>query len=399
LMLVTPASYLLSFVSILFANSVALIFIGRFMSGMGLGLVLATTSVYIVEIATTDMRGLLGCFVQFLGGIGVLLTFSLGAVLNWWQLAAALITLVPPFVIGMYIAPESPRWLFSKGREDEGRESLSWLRGAQCPAIDREIAQIKGEIEEALRDKITINDLLEPAILKPFLIAITMYAILNLSGLNIMIFYCNTIFQYSGSSLNHNVASIIVAILLLISSFLAIIVIKVLPRKIILITSIVGMSICYLILGGCFHQLEKGWRISLHNANATNEQVIPPEPGHIGWIAPLSICVLLFIGNGGYGTLIWVVMAELLPPRVRATANAIVICMGFILGFVMSKTFVDLIDAIHASGTFWLYGAVCLVGTLYTIFFVPETKGKTIEEIQQMFSPSPDEKKKRGSVA
>jgi len=366
---------------------------------MGLGLVLATTSVYIVEIATTDMRGLLGCFVQFLGGIGVLLTFSLGAVLNWWQLAAALITLVPPFVIGMYIAPESPRWLFSKGREDEGRESLSWLRGAQCPAIDREIAQIKGEIEEALRDKITINDLLEPAILKPFLIAITMYAILNLSGLNIMIFYCNTIFQYSGSSLNHNVASIIVAILLLISSFLAIIVIKVLPRKIILITSIVGMSICYLILGGCFHQLEKGWRISLHNANATNEQVIPPEPGHIGWIAPLSICVLLFIGNGGYGTLIWVVMAELLPPRVRATANAIVICMGFILGFVMSKTFVDLIDAIHASGTFWLYGAVCLVGTLYTIFFVPETKGKTIEEIQQMFSPSPDEKKKRGSVA
>ena len=89
-------------------------------------------------------------------------------------------------------------------------------------------------------------------------------------------------------------------------------------------------------------------------------QVIPPDPGHIGWIAPLSICVLLFIGNGGYGTLIWVVMAELLPPRlvalslsflfarVRATANAIVICMGFILGFVMSKTFVDLIDAIHA---------------------------------------------------
>ena len=123
---------------------------------------------------------------------------------------------------------------------------------------NREIAQIKGEIQEALENKITINDLLEPAILKPFLIAITMYIILNLTGLNIMIFYCNTIFQYSGSSLNYNVASIIVAILLLISSFLAIIVITKLPRKIILITSIVGMAVCYLILGGCFHQLEKG---------------------------------------------------------------------------------------------------------------------------------------------
>ena len=96
--------------------------------------------------------------------------------------------------------------------------------------------------------------------------------------------------------------------------------------------------------------------------------------------------------------------------------------MGFILGFVMSKTFVDLINAIHArfssklnlkisighfshklfinrinvthdSGTFWLYGAVCLVGSFYTIFFVPETKGKSIEEIQQMFSSSPEEKR------
>ena len=85
----------------------------------------------------------------------------------------------------------------------------------------REIAQIKGEIEEALRDKITINDLLEPAILKPFLIAITMYAILNLSGLNIMIFYCNFIFKYSGFSLNHDMASII----LLVSSLLAIFII------------------------------------------------------------------------------------------------------------------------------------------------------------------------------
>ena len=111
-------------------------------------------------------------------------------------------------------------------------------------------------------------------------------------------------------------------------------------------------------------------------------------------------------------------LATFLFGRVRATANAIVICMGFILGFVMSKTFVDLINAIHAryscyllvissfltfmnidSGTFWLYGGVCLVGTFYTIFFVPETKGKTIEEIQQMFSSSSEERRKGSAVS
>ena len=114
----------------------------------------------------------------------------------------------------------------------------------------------------------------------------------------------------------------------------------------------------------------------------------PYDPGHVGWIAPLSILLLLFLGNGGYGTLIWVVMAELLPPRVRAQANAIVICFGFILGFIMSKTFVDLIGILQASGTFWLYGAVCVLGTIFTAIFVPETRGKTIEEIRNLFVPN-----------
>ena len=79
------------------------------MNGIGLGFVLATVSVYIVEIATTDMRGFLGCFVQFLGSVGVLLTFCVGAVLNWWQLALVHLGMVVPFVIAMWFIPESPR--------------------------------------------------------------------------------------------------------------------------------------------------------------------------------------------------------------------------------------------------------------------------------------------------
>lgn len=115
----------------------------------------------------------------------------------------------------------------------------------------------KGLLEEE-ENKITIKDLLEPAIFKPFTIAIIMYFFLNLSGLNIMIFYCNSIFFYSGSSLNSNVASIIAAIVLLVSSFVAIIIITKLPRKIILIVSMAGMSVCYVILGACFRSIEEG---------------------------------------------------------------------------------------------------------------------------------------------
>ena len=113
--------------------------------------------------------------------------------------------------------------------------------------------------------------------------------------------------------------------------------------------------------------------------------------------------ILLFLGNGGYGTLVWVVVAEMLPPRVRAVTNSVNICASFILGFVASKVFVDLTMAIGTDSewvfqvsysctvaggpaTFWLYGGVCLIGAVFTFFCVPETKGKSIEEIQKMFA-------------
>lgn len=107
-------------------------FFYRFFNGVGLGFVLSTATIYIVEIASTDMRGVLGCFIQFMGGgrgkndskmqllflpqgFGVLLTFVLGYWLNWWQLAAAKMVLVIPFIMGMYLVPESPHWYYSKG--------------------------------------------------------------------------------------------------------------------------------------------------------------------------------------------------------------------------------------------------------------------------------------------
>ena len=113
--------------------------------------------------------------------------------------------------------------------------------------------------------------------------------------------------------------------------------------------------------------------------------------------------ILLFLGNGGYGTLVWVVVAEMLPPRGRAVTNSVNICASFSLGFVASKVFVDLTMAISMNSewvfqvsysctvaggpaTFWLYGGVCLIGAVFTFFCVPETKGKSIEEIQKMFA-------------
>jgi len=387
LMFVASGFYAGGFLLITLASSAELIYSGRFMNGVGLGFVLATVSVYIVEIATTDMRGFLGCFVQFLGSVGVLLTFCVGAVLNWWQLALVHLGMVVPFVVAMWFIPESPRWLIMKGNEWAAEESLKWLRGRGPEALDREIEKIKKEIAVRKRERNSITLLLDPQVFKPFAICMSMMFFLQMSGFNVMVFYCVTIFEQVGSTIDPNIASIIVGVVLLVSCFVALGVVSQLGRKVILVLSIFGMSICHISLGTCFYLKETSslapLEISSNSSDVTQTTIYTSV---VGWLPLVSVVGFLFLGNIGYGTLIWVVTAELLPPRVRAMANSFIICFAFITGFIVAKTFVDLIKSpLRESGTFWLYGGICFIGGIFTLIFVPETRNKSIEEIQEYF--------------
>ncbi|XP_023346118.1 facilitated trehalose transporter Tret1-2 homolog [Eurytemora carolleeae] len=387
LLWVCTVNYALGFILILVANNTIFIYIGRFLNGVGLGLVLATVSVYIVEIATTDMRGILGCFVQFQGSIGVLMTFSLGYVLTWWQLAAAHLVLVLPFFIAMCCVPESPRWLILKGREWEGEVALKWLRGRNPESLDREIDQIKREIAIRKRERISTTMLLESEILKPFLVCLMMMFFLQMSGFNVIVYYCGIIFKDAGSTIHHNLASIIVGSVLLISCFVSLAVVSRLNRKTLLVTSILGMSVCHVGLGTYFHFYTNSPNYASDGKpfDAPGGNMDAPDLPPLGWLPLVSVVGFLFLGNVGYGTLIWVVTAELLPPKVRSIANSIIICFAFVSGFIIAKTFVDLEQSIGYSGTFWFYAAVCFLGAIFTFIFVPETRDKSIEEIQNHF--------------
>ena len=190
---------------------------------MGLGFELAVATVYIVEIASTDMRGILGCFVQFMGSIGVLFTFILGSYLNWYWLAMVNGLTVIFFVIGMICVPESPRWLILKGKFDiplqvwhsfailtltfylfSGKEfsaskSLEWLRGrenAQAEqAVDREIEKIKRDIAAKKKERVSLTQL--RTAWKPFLVSLGMMFLLQFSALNVIVYYAVSIFQIS----------------------------------------------------------------------------------------------------------------------------------------------------------------------------------------------------------
>lgn len=197
-----------------------------------------------------------------------------------------------------------------------------------------------------------------------------------------------------------------------------------LNRKIMLTMSVLGMAVCQLIIGYCMYRNEQrtvAIDLSVNSANLTALN-FPPNmtrcitinsanksetdsistrddivahfdrvhefPAFLGWLPVVAVIGFLFLGNAGYATLVWVVAAELLPPNVRSAANAISICFGFIGGFLVAKTFVDLIVAIQNSGTFYLYSVICFVGFVFVALFVPETKQKTQEEIQRSLNRS-----------
>ena len=298
--------------------------------------------------------------------------------------------MVVPFVAAMWIVPESPRWHIMRGNEWAAEVSLHWLRGRRPALIDREIERIRKEIAAKRRERVSINLLWDRRVLRPFVISMCMMFFLQMSGFNVMVYYCVSIFQLSGSTVDPSVASIIVGVVLLLSCFLALVVVQFMGRKVILVVSIFGMSVCHSVLGACFYIVEQSsgpvpYMAGVDNSTETTTVAAMAEANPAGWLPLVAVLGFLVFGNVGYGTLIWVVTAELLPARVRSVANSVIICFAFVVGFVVAKTFVDLAQSINTSGTFWLYASFCLVGTIFTWIWVPETKGKTIEEIEEYF--------------
>ena len=141
--------------------------------------------------------------------------------------------------------------------------------------------------------------------LKPFLIGLFMMFFLQMSGFNVMVFYCVPIFNSVGVSIDPNLASIIVGATLLLSCFVALAVVSQLGRKVVLVTSILGMAACNILLGTCYHLQQVA------------RDPDTPAPSYLGWLPILAVVGFLFLGNVGYGTLVWVVTAELLPPKVN----------------------------------------------------------------------------------
>lgn len=179
-----------------------------------------------------------------------------------------------------------------------------------------------------------------------------------------------SIFKSAGTNLNPNICAILIGIVQVIVTVLNVVLIDRLGRKPILIFSKIGVIVCLVALGIFFHLK------SLNNDEA---------PEGLGWLPLTSLILYIATYGVGLGPISWVFLSELTPSHIKGFACGFVNSFCWGLGFVVSKTFPDLCLALTPQGCYWLFGGITAIGALFTIFVVPETKGKSLDEINALF--------------
>ena len=342
--------------------------LSRVLLGVAVGLASANAPVYISEVAPPELRGrLVSCF-QLAVTVGILVAYLVGLAFSpneeWrWMLGLGAVPALA-LLVGMLRMPQSPRWLVMVGEDYKARLVLTKIRRDDEKAIDAELAEIK--------DSLAVEpggwrDLLEPAVKAALLVGIGLAILQQVTGINTVIYYAPTIIEYTGvnSGSSAILASLGVGVINVLATIYALYAIDRRGRRPLLFIGVTGMSASLFALGGAF----------LANEGATFVTIVA--------IASLMAYVAAFAIS--LGPIFWLLNSEIYPLHVRSKAAAAGTMANWTFNFIVSLTFLLLIDALGQSGTFFFYGAVGLLTLWFCWRLVPETKGKTLEQIEAIF--------------
>ncbi|KAH7856741.1 hypothetical protein Vadar_005002 [Vaccinium darrowii] len=345
-----------------FAMGALFLDVGRFLTGYGIGIFSFVVPVFVAEIAPKNLRGGLTTLNQLMIVIGSSISFLLGTVLTWRSLA--LIGLIPCIVIffGLFFISESPRWLAKVGKKREFEAALRKLRGKDTD-VSREAAEIQAYIE-ALQSlpKSRILDLFDSRYIRSVIIGVGLMVFQQFGGINGVGFYVSETFAAAGIS--GNVGTIAYAIIQVPVTLLGAILMDKSGRRPLLMVSATGTFLGCILTGTSFFLKGQGL--------------------FLGWVPILAVSgVLIFIASFsiGMGAVPWVIMSEIFPIHLKGVAGSLVVLVNWLGAWAVSYTF-NFLMSWSSSGTFFVYSAFCALTVIFVAKVVPETKGKTLEEIQ-----------------
>ncbi|XP_034476175.1 facilitated trehalose transporter Tret1-2 homolog [Drosophila innubila] len=370
-MLALIPPYMVGWLLMIFASNVTMLYFGRFILGVCGGAFCVTASMYSTEISTIDTRGKLGSFFQLNTVSGLLYGYIVGGYLTllYINILCAILPLI--FAVVHFFMPESPIYLAMKNRPDDAVRSLKWLRGKDCDVSD-ELKEIMEETNKNV-DEPKVNvfaALRRPITLKGIAISVILQALQQWTGINAIMFYSTSIFEDVGAGLSGRVCTILIGATQVVMTLVATMIIDKAGRRILLLISSIFMAITTCLMGVYFQMKESD----------------PDSVTSIGWLPITSILLFIVFFSIGFGPVPWIIMAELFTEDVKSVAGSIAGTSNWFSAFLVTKLFPILKNSIGSAPTFWIFTVIAVIAFVYSLLCVPETKGKSLLEIQHILA-------------
>ncbi|PKA55575.1 Sugar transporter ERD6-like 4 [Apostasia shenzhenica] len=361
----------IGWLAISFAKDSSFLYMGRLLEGFGVGVISYSVPVYIAEIAPQNMRGGLGAVNQLSITLGILLAYLLGMFVNWRVLAVMGILPCTFLIPGLFFIPESPRWLAKMGMMDEFESSLQVLRGFDTD-VTFEVNEIKRAVASSStrRTAIRFHDLKQKRYRIPLLIGIGLLVLQQITGINGILFYAGSIFKAAGIS-SSNIVTCGLGVIQVIVTGVNTWLLDKAGRRIFLIISASGMTASLILVSVSFFL--KG---------------SVPEDSHLhavlSVLALVGLVAFVISFSLGMGAIPWIIMSEILPVNIKGLAGSVATLANWLTAWIVTMTANLLMDW-STGGTFAIYAIVSAFCLVFVIIWVPETKGRTLEEIQWSF--------------
>eukprot|EP01112_Ceratiomyxa_fruticulosa_P013945 TRINITY_DN3955_c0_g2_i1.p1 TRINITY_DN3955_c0_g2~~TRINITY_DN3955_c0_g2_i1.p1 ORF type:complete len:518 (+),score=55.66 TRINITY_DN3955_c0_g2_i1:604-2157(+) len=369
-----------------------LLVIGRFITGLGVGIAIVVISLYLSEVAPATHRGSLGQMRQFSVTFGILVSYIVGYLVlprtyvYGWRIvfACAIIPAVLQFILSALI-PESPRWLVSRNLDAEARRVLK-LMDVTLIKDTTKLNSIIEEIQLSLAESMasgggTWGELLQKKYQRVLVISIALSIFQQVTGINTVIYYSPTIFYSAGFSRDDALLiTFVVALPQLCTIFASIFLIERIRRRVMFIAGLSVMIVSLGVLGGGFFSVEE-LRSVIRGEHTTD--VNRHLTGVFKWMAVFGVLFFRISFAMGLGPLPGTIQTEICPSRIRGKATAITSMVNWLSNFAVSLSFLPLLEALGTTITYWFYMLLAFFCLLFVIIMVPETKGVSLEELER----------------
>ncbi|CAB3227756.1 unnamed protein product [Arctia plantaginis] len=339
----------------IFATEVWLVLLGRALVGISDSAIFTLVPMYASEIASKDIRGGLGTILQIMCSFGVVIMLSLGPFISYINLNITYTCINLLTTIPLFILPDSPYFLYSKGRTAEALKVLTFCRGSEALAHEelKEYEAVDGKDAKINKRDIFANKLFQKS-----LILVVIFSIgCQFAGFNAVSFYLQTVLESTQTSVKPEFASVIIGVIQLVASFGTTFMTDKFGRKPILTVTGFGMALGMLGLGIFFKLKET-----------------VPVTGFLNYVPLISLILVVYSFSAGLGSLFWVVGAELFDDKSRGIGMSICLMATTIAMFLTTKYFAFFTSAIGAALTYWIFSINCVLMCLFIMFFIPETK-------------------------